>query len=455
MYKFGVKRQQRLFMCYNFVAFTAIFALFALIVYTNLQQSLYSRVDNDLLSARGEITASTEFVDRQISLRLDANPAAAPPDNEWSSPPGDNPNKKGDRPHTIPMRVLVIIRDAAGNVQNGHALGRMFWENTIAYVPFSAGEGAEPYSFRLDDGSHYRCVTFPAQSGDGTTYYVQLLANSDGEEGIIASFVNILIVCVLVFVCLSLTASYVLSMKTMTPLIRSWERQTEFVENASHELRTPLTIIQNKLESLLTAPRATILDKADSIAISLSETRRLSKLTADLMTLARADSGEPLLRKEVFALDDLVRAVAGPYIELAESQDKTMELALDFGGELLADKSRIHELMVILLDNALKYTAEGDAIRVTTAQRENRAIIRVSDSGIGIGEEGMARVFDRFYRENKARSRETGGTGLGLSIAKWIVDTHGGTIKAEPGSPNGTVFTVKLPRGCDRNTTSS
>jgi len=102
---------------------------------------------------------------------------------------------------------------------------------------------------------------------------------------------------------------------------------------------------------------------------------------------------------------------------------------------------------VILLDNALKYTAEGDSIRITTQQKDNRVVLRVTDTGIGIKEESATRIFDRFYREDKARTREHGGTGLGLSIALWIVDSHDGTIKAEPNRPRGTVFEVRLPVG--------
>jgi len=143
-----------------------------------------------------------------------------------------------------------------------------------------------------------------------------------------------------------------------------------------------------------------------------------------------------------------VRTVTGPYIELAQAQDKVMELALNCPNPISADRGRIHELMVILLDNALKYTRENDHISISTrwSQKDGRVVIRVADTGIGIKEESMVRIFDRFYREDKARSRELGGTGLGLSIASWIVATHNGSIKAEKNQPAGTVFEVRIPQ---------
>ena len=445
MNDYKIRRQQWRYLCCNLLAFTVIFALFATIIYLQISRSLFQRVDEDLDLAQRKIMSAPEYVQMQLSFSPDNPPWK---DNHGTSP--DNAGAPGSAREAfggVPMRVQVVIRGETGEVLNGRILGRLFWEDTLSAVPFSAERLDSIQNFSLEDGSHFRSLSFALQDREGAAYYIQLLASADGEHAIISSFTNILVVCVLVFILLSFTASYLLSKQNMAPVLRAWERQTEFVENASHELRTPLTIIQNKLESLFTTPQATVLDKADSIAVALSETRRLSKLTGDLMTLARADSNEPLLKKEAFELDSLIETVAVPYAELAEAQGKSMELALRFPKKITADRGRIHELMVILLDNALKYTAEGDSIRITTQQKDNRVVLRVTDTGIGIKEESATRIFDRFYREDKARTREHGGTGLGLSIALWIVDSHDGTIKAEPNRPRGTVFEVRLPVG--------
>jgi two-component system, OmpR family, sensor histidine kinase CiaH len=225
----------------------------------------------------------------------------------------------------------------------------------------------------------------------------------------------------------------------MKPIIHSWNKHAEFVENASHELRTPLTIIQNKLELMLTTPH-------EKIALSLSETRRLSKLTTDLLTLARADSSETQLEKKAVHVDSFVKRVCSPYIEIAESQDKHFWLKLNCDSVMIADETRLHQLLVILLDNALKYTGEHDSIGVKTYEEDHKVILEISDTGIGIKEENIPYIFDRFYREDKARTRESGGIGLGLSIAQWIVSAHNGSIKVSANENKGTTFKIKLPK---------
>ena len=110
------------------------------------------------------------------------------------------------------------------------------------------------------------------------------------------------------------------------------------------------------------------------------------------------------------------------------------------------DASKFYQIIVLLLDNALKYTEENDEIKIETYQKDNKVVIEVKDTGIGISDEGLTRVFERFYREDEARNRETGGTGLGLSLASYIVSAHDGTIKASHNTPKGTIFTIKLPK---------
>ena len=220
--------------------------------------------------------------------------------------------------------------------------------------------------------------------------------------------------------------------------------QTEFVANASHELRTPLTIIQAKQELLLQEPESKIIDKSEDINLTLKETRRLSKMIKELMALARSDANEYKLNKENVNIDNLILEIVKPYKDFAKLENKTIKLDLKYGKEINADKNKITELIIILLDNAIKYTVENDTITIRTYNKDGKCNIEVIDTGIGISDSGLKRVFDRFYREDKARSRETGGTGLGLSIAHTIVTRHKGTIKALHNEPKGTVFLVRL-----------
>lgn len=433
----NAKRQQLRLMAYCLLAFTLIFTLFGTVLYAQIRSSLY-------IPLRETMKAGQEFI-----LRLDINEFIARRLDDRDVPRSNEGNgRQGERPDFDPMalsmRVQLVVRDENYEIINPNMLGRLYFEGYLEQIPFSAGHLDQTVSFKLGR-SEYLSQSFVKQIQE-QTYYVQILANVDAEEAILANFLRMLTVGGAAFVLLSIGASILLTKNAMEPVIKSWNRQTEFVADASHELRTPLTIIQNKLESMLTKPDATVMEKAGDIGVSLAETRRLAKLTADLMTLARADSSDAQLEKESFSLDGLVTRVCEPYVELAEMQEKTAGMDLGCGEEthITADKSRIHQLMVILLDNALKYTAKGDDIRVSTYIRENRAVIEVADTGIGIMDGDFERVFERFYRADKARGRETGGSGLGLSIAKWIVDSHGGSITAQPNSGRGTRFIVRL-----------
>lgn len=242
----------------------------------------------------------------------------------------------------------------------------------------------------------------------------------------------------------SAIASYILSKRTLKPIFMAWEKQNEFVQNAAHELRTPLTIIQAKQQLLLKEPESRIIDKSEDISLTINETRRLTKLVKELMILATADSNQLEIKKELKNIDDVVKEVASPYIEYAQMQNKKLELELNCNKEVNIDLSKITELLIILLDNAIKYTKEGENIKVITHCKDGKATIEVADEGIGISDEQKKHLFERFYRADKARTRETGGTGLGLAIAQTIVKAHGGTIKVYNNTPKGTRFVVKV-----------
>ena len=251
---------------------------------------------------------------------------------------------------------------------------------------------------------------------------------------------------VVIGIILSIVASYILSRKNIVPIQEIIHKQMEFVQNASHELRTPLTIIQAKQELMLQEPEAKIIDKSEEIMITLNETKRLTKLTKDLMILSRADAKNMEIQKENINIDEYIESIVKPYIEIADMQNKKIICKLDYKGEISVDTGKIYQLIIILLDNALKYTEENDTIEVVTYLKDNKCNIEIRDTGIGVTDEGLKRIFERFYREDKARSRETGGSGLGLSIASMIVKAHGGSIKAMHNKPKGTVFLIRLTK---------
>ncbi|MGG7619350.1 sensor histidine kinase [Bacillus coreaensis] len=430
MFKEKIFRSQQLkFMIFNLIAFTIIFTIFGIVIFSQVQGTLFKKTDEELFMVK----------EKNIGEFSDMTNGDRPLDDTDRTPP-----MKDQRAIKNP-RIIVLNWSKEGEMIEEDLFGSLFYESYLQDFTLDKNNLDTVTNTTIDD-HHYRYLLFEDTNQDDDVAYVQLIINTDAEETIINNFQKLIIIFSIVFIVLSISASYILSKKMMHPIIQSWKKQAEFVENASHELRTPLTIIQNKLELLLTSPQEKIANKFENIALSLSETRRLSKLTSDLLTLARADSAETQLVKQTVHVDTFVKNVCAPYVEIAESQDKHLWLQLNCDMKMEADEVRLHQLLVILLDNALKYTGENDSIGVKTYDEDNRIVFEVSDTGIGIKEENMKYIFDRFYREDKARSRETGGVGLGLSIAHWIVKQHDGTIKASQNKNKGTTFKVKLPR---------
>lgn len=425
------RKQQLKFMLLNLLAFTVIFTIFSFIIFGQVQSTLFSQADKELELFKERLTDNVN-----VGAEMRPLPGKENQDFPLNDKKGDNPNP----------RIVVIHWDAAGNIVNEGEIGSIFYENYLTDYPLDKSKIDEITMMTINDQYDFRYLLFEDTNNQDEIAYTQLLINVDAEQTIISNFVKLVTICSVIFIILSISASFLLSKKMMKPIILSWNKQAEFVENASHELRTPLTIIQNKLELLLRAPQERIADKFENIALSLSETRRLSKLTSDLLTLARADSAETELMMENVDVDTLVKDVCGPYQEIAESQEKHFWLNLKCPVSVKADETRLHQLLVILLDNALKYTGENDSIGVKTYAEDQRVVIEVSDTGIGIKEENMQYIFERFYREDRARSRETGGVGLGLSIAQWIVEKHKGTVKVTKNQNKGTTFIVKLPK---------
>lgn len=396
----------------------------------------FSSVDKQLKEAKNEfseINENLEILYRIFDLktlgRLDAGISSF---SDYSL------SKRINNP-----QIVLVLRDKNGKILNENDLGKMY--DYLSDIEFNQENLDKIYKIKLDDKYNYRGLNFAMQSSESSQErYVQLFMNVDSEIALINNYLRIIIYAVIFGIMLSGIASCILSMKTLTPIQKTLKKQTEFVQNASHELRTPLTIIQAKQELLLQEPNARIIDKSEEISLTLNETKRLSKLTKDLMILVRGTNFK--LQKEDVNLDEFIKNIILPYQDIATSQGKEIILNLNFGKDISIDTNKIHQLLVILLDNSIKYTETGDKIEVHTFLKDNKCILEVRDTGIGISDEGLNRIFDRFYREDRARNRETGGSGLGLSIATMIVDAHNGTIKASHNTPKGTVFTVKLNR---------
>jgi two-component system, OmpR family, phosphate regulon sensor histidine kinase PhoR len=234
-------------------------------------------------------------------------------------------------------------------------------------------------------------------------------------------------------------------LRDITGRERVEKTRRDFIANVSHELRTPLTSVQGWAETVLDLDHSNP-NVREFVEIIRKNAARMSRLTEDLLTLARVESGETRFVPKPTAPADLLREATQSFSETAGADRLQLEIKDNFPGMVMADQEAIHHVFANFLDNALKYGGSGGKIVLGSRPgKEAAAEFYVQDFGQGIGSEHLPRLFERFYRVDKARSRESGGTGLGLAIAKHIVLAHGGTIWAESELGQGSTFVFTLP----------
>lgn len=223
--------------------------------------------------------------------------------------------------------------------------------------------------------------------------------------------------------------------------------RSQFVSNASHELKTPLSTMKILIETMLYQDPLDEGMAKEFLGDINKEIDRLSSIIGDLLTLVKMDDNEVKLSRESVSLNALLEDNVRRLQPLAREKGIEMNLSAREPINVPGDANRLTQVFYNLIDNAVKYTPRGGRVRVELTRRDKKAVIRVSDTGIGIPKADQMHVFDRFYRVDKARSRETGGTGLGLSIVKQIVLLHGGTVSLVSEEDKGSTFTVELPQG--------
>jgi len=224
------------------------------------------------------------------------------------------------------------------------------------------------------------------------------------------------------------------------------EIRRDFVANVSHELRTPLSILRGYIETLLHDREFSDEEFDRILEVMKRHSDRLNALTEDLLSLARLESAHPNLRIETVRLSELFAGIGRDWGKKFAENRLSIDVAVDPNlPAVQADPTRLQEVLYNLLDNAVKYSHPNSKIRLQANRRDNQVVLSITDTGIGIPEADLPRIFERFYRADKARSRELGGTGLGLSIVKHIAELHGGSVAAESAPGRGTTIRVLLP----------
>ncbi|MDZ8024007.1 MAG: HAMP domain-containing sensor histidine kinase [Nostoc sp. DedQUE11] len=229
----------------------------------------------------------------------------------------------------------------------------------------------------------------------------------------------------------------------LSRLSQSWEQEREFVSNVSHELRTPLTIVHGYLQSVLRRQNNLTQTQQEALETAASEAERTIRLLQDLLDLARADSGYLHFQMKSYVLNDLVEEI----VMMAEKySDRQIHIeSTIYPIEVKVDYSRLKQVLLNLIDNAVKYSEANTPITFKLDRLSDKVIIQVCDNGYGIPLQHQARIFERFYRVDESRSHATGGSGLGLSIVKTLVEGMGGNVSIQSKLGEGSIFTIILP----------
>ncbi len=266
----------------------------------------------------------------------------------------------------------------------------------------------------------------------------QVARSMEPEEDALHGLLAFMLLGVVGSTAIAAVGGWLLAGKSLEPVAAAFERQQAFVADASHELRTPLAVIRANAEYL-----QQVQPDSEEAAEILAESDRLAALVDALLALARGRSGVAAERS--IDLGELVSGSAQSMQPLALDRKVALDVATASGLEVRGNPDQLRQLVLILVDNALRYTPEGGHVTVDARRNDGTAVVAVSDTGIGIDPDALKHVFERFYRADEARTRADGGAGLGLSIAEQLVTDHGGRISAESQPGRGSTFRVSLP----------
>lgn len=426
------RRQQFKLFLSIMAAFAILFLTLGIIIFNLFQSSTYRSIDKDIRNQVVSIQKQPNMAKKKLT------PDPHDP-NRF-----DDQNKKPD-PKT-PFQASILVFDSSGKLLNKSSLGNRY--SVLKHINLNKDNVNVKQTLVVKNMNFRSILIKVSKKNNNPMYagnYVLIMQNIDTQIQAIDNFEKILIITFFLFWVIALLISYILARINMLPIVKSWKQQTEFVNDAAHELRTPLTIIQGKLEYMLTKPNQTILDEAEAISVSLDEVNRLNSLTNNLLVLARSDSATTKYNFELTKPEFFLKDPIEPFKDIINSQSKVFQINLNSHPTLNLDRDKIKQLLIILLDNATKYTPKNGTIKIYDQVEGSKYQFIISDTGVGVPDDEKNKIFGRFYRVDKSRNTNSGGHGLGLAIAKQIVGLHHGHIFVRDNLPHGSEFVVELP----------
>jgi signal transduction histidine kinase len=413
----------------------AALVLFSVVLYFGVQYFLLAPVEADTaLHARAH-------VDQWLTI----SPARAclsfvPPGQFGVPPPG-----RGQ-----PMSEMVACFDQNGSLlQNGNTaqLPPAFLNNTLAK---QALQEDTPTTDIVDAGGTvgqvYRyALAIPNPTGNGNAGVVLIGESIQAQETALSLLLTLLLTVGGAALLGAGLGGLFLANRALAPARLAWAHQQRFIADAAHELRTPLTLLRADAEVLLRSREHLEVEDAALLEDIVAETNHMATLASNLLTLARLDNGSSHQEHEVVNLSDVALMGARRIQALADQAEINIQVESNDTVLVIGDPTLLEQAVLALLDNSIKYNRRGGHVTVRTATKQGQALLEVSDTGIGIAAEHLLHLGERFYRVDKARSREAGGTGLGLSIAQSIAVAHGGTLTLTSIPEQGTTVTLTLP----------
>lgn len=402
-----------------------------------------------IMTARNINSNINKKIDRLLNMSKHSKTDFPVPNVNFEIPLRENNRAENEKKAPPPdlMSGIYFQSDYDGNITSKSSLveldGKFETDNIFTLV-----QKDKPNGIIVTDDGRWKYMLRETRRGADIDGYQLAFIEISAEHNILLQLVMSLSILGICLIGVILAISLFFANRSIKPVEESYNRQKQFVADASHELKTPLTTINTNVDVLLSHPEHTIGEEKKWLDYIKSESVRMTKLTNDLLYLTRLDyndKNEILKSRASFseAVWSVILGMDAVMFEKGIAADEDIEDEIYVNGNI----EQLKQLVMILLDNAIKYTPCDGHIVISLKEINKKAVFKVENTGSGIDKESMKHIFDRFYRSDKSRARDTGGYGLGLAIAKAITDTHGGTITAE--SKNGiTVFTVSISALC-------
>lgn len=336
---------------------------------------------------------------------------------------------------------FTLIADSKNNIINTYSIFDMsndFYENA---KKSALSKNTDNGRFKLD-GNYWAFTILPHPAGNRIVFL-----DITSRQGILTNLIYTFLIVALVMLVVIFFISRFFANRSISPIKDAFEKQKRFIGDASHELKTPLAVINTNIDVLLSNGDDTVNSQSKWLHYIKSEVERMTKLTNDLLYLAQMDYSDMKMISTNFNISETVENVLLTMEAVIFENNINLDYDLEPNLKIHGNREQIQQVTMILLDNALKYTNQEGKVDITLKRHYNNVVLSVTNTGEGIAEEHINKIFDRFYRADKSRARKSGGYGLGLAIAKAIVEQHGGKIYAKSVLNESTNFTVELPVG--------